>query len=72
MTTLSVPLPAHLEEFINSQVKSGRASNKADVVRKALNRLAEDEAVQNIITAEKELRDGKGLRGDLRQLLKKI
>ncbi|OHA84150.1 MAG: hypothetical protein A2937_01110 [Candidatus Yonathbacteria bacterium RIFCSPLOWO2_01_FULL_47_33b] len=72
MSTLSVPLTPELEKFINSQVKCGRASNKADVVRRALIRLSEDEAVQAVLDASQEVKDGKVLRGDLRELLKKI
>ena len=72
MTTLSVPLPAHLEESVNNLVKKGFAANKADVVRKAIIRLIEDEAVTAVLMAEQEIAEGKGLRGDLRVLSKKI
>ena len=41
MSTLSVPLNKNLEEIVNSFVKSGYASNKAEVMRKALTFLAE-------------------------------
>ena len=71
MTTLSVPLPAHLEESVNNLVKKGFAANKADVVRKAIIRLIEDEAVTAVLMAEQEIAEGKGLRGDLRILSKK-
>lgn len=72
MSTLSVPLPANLEAFIISQVESGRAANKADVVRRALTRLSEDEAVQAVLEASQEVKYGKVLRGDLRELAKRI
>lgn len=65
MTTLSVPIPAELEGFINDQVKSRRSPNKAAVVRYALHRLAEEEAVQAVLTAEREIAEGKILRGEL-------
>ena len=71
MTTLSVPLPAHLEESVNNLIKKGFAANKADVVRKAITRLVEDEAVMAVLMAEQEIAEGKGLRGDLRMLSKK-
>lgn len=70
MSTLSVPLPAFLEEFIKSMVDSGYASNKADVVRKALIKLREDEAVNSVLRAEQEGREGKNLSGDLDELAK--
>jgi mRNA interferase YafQ len=72
MTTLSVPINAELEKFIDNMVKDGRAANKADVVRKALRRMSEEEAVQAILISQQEIREGKILRGDLEDLLKKI
>ncbi len=72
MSTISVPLPPDLEKFINNQVESGFASNKADVVRRALTRFAEDEAVRAVLEASQEVKDGKVLRGDLRELAKRI
>lgn len=72
MSTLSVPLTPQLEETVNRFVKSGFAANKADVVRKALKRLEEEEAVEAILKAQQEIKDGKGLRGDIRELVKKI
>ena len=68
MSTLSVPLNKNLEEIVNSFVKSGYAPNKAEVMRKALIFLAEEEAVQDVLRAERE----PVLRGDLRELAKKI
>lgn len=67
MTTISVPLPAHLEKLVNDMAKA-RGSNKAEVVRHALIRLAEEEAVQMVLRAEQE----PTLKGDLRELAKKI
>lgn len=72
MSTLSVPLTADLEKFINSQVKSGKAANKAHVVRYALQRLSEDEAVQAVLQSEREVAQGKILRGGLKVSAKRI
>lgn len=72
MTTLSVPITSKQEEFINEQVKSGKAGSKAHVVRYALQRLAEEEAIDAVLRAEREIDTGKGVRGDLKKLLKKI
>ena len=72
MSTLSVPLPPHLEEFISDQIKKGLASNKAEVVRKALRLLREEEAINAVLRSEQEVSEGKLLQGDLRKLLKKI
>ncbi len=72
MSTISVPLTPELEEFINRQVKSGKSANKAHVVRYALQRYSEDEAIEAILQAKEEISSGKGLSGDLRELVKKI
>lgn len=71
MTTISVPLPSHLEKMVNDMAKA-RGSNKAEVVRHALTRLAEEEAVQAVLRAEQELAEGKGLRGNLRKLARML
>ncbi len=67
MTTISVPLPSHLEELVKKLAKQ-RGSNKAEVVRHALELLAEEEAVMAVLKAEQEPM----LRGDLKDLIKKI
>ena len=61
MPTLSVPLVPRLEEAVNNLVKSGFVATKADVVRKAIARLVEDEAVMAVLKAEQEIAEGKGL-----------
>ncbi len=68
MTTISVPLRKGNEEKLDELVRSGVGSSRADVMRKALERLAEDEAVEAVLRAEKE----PTLRGDLRTLVKKL
>ena len=72
MTTISVPIPAHMEAFIEKHIQEGYATNKADVVRKALTMLAEQKAINDVLEAMKELREGKALHGDLRELAKKF
>jgi len=57
-----------MEEFIEKQIQEGKASNKADVVRRALRLLEEEDAVQAILKTQNE----PTLKGDLRQLAKKI
>ena len=68
MATLSVPIPANLEEFIKRQIKEGRGANKADVVRRAIIRLSEEEAINAVLNAERE----PTLRGNLKKLLAEI
>lgn len=70
MSTLSVPITSALATFIDEMIRRGVASNKAEVVRQALTRFAEDQAVDAVLRAEQEARDGKILRGNLRDLAK--
>jgi putative addiction module CopG family antidote len=68
MSTLSVPLTPELEKFINARVKEGRAANKAEVARQALNLLKDEEVVAAVLKAQQE----PTLRGDLRELAKQF
>ena len=72
MTTISVLITSKLEESINNLIASGYGSNKADVVRRAITKLAEDEAVETVLRAMEEVSLGKGMKGDLRELAKKF
>jgi len=72
MSTLSVPLTPQLEETINSFVESGYAPNKAEVVRKALKLLAEEEAVAAVLKSEQEAHQGKIFYGDPKKIIQKL
>ena len=72
MTTLSVPITGEQEKFINDLVKSGKAANKAHAVRYALQRLAEEEAVESVLRAEQDVKEGRVFYGDLDKLVKKL
>ena len=72
MSTISVPLNAKLETSLDYLVKSGVASNRAAVMRRALTRLSEEEAVFTLLKSEQEIKEGLILRGDLRKLAKKM
>ena len=72
MSTISVPIPASLEMFISQMIARGVAPNKAEVVRQALVRYAEDQAVETVLRAQQEAREGKILRGDPRELIKQF
>lgn len=65
---LSVPLTPELENMIEKLLQDGVASNKADLARKAIEKLAEDHAVAVVLQARKE----PSLKGDLDELAKKI
>ena len=68
MTTLSIPSSSELESFIDSLIKSGKASNKADAVRRALTYFAEEQAVRAVLEAQQE----PNLKGNIRDLMQKI
>jgi putative addiction module CopG family antidote len=72
MSILSVSLTPELEEFIENEVNSGEFESKGQVVKKALKKLQEDLIVTRVLAAEEEIKNGKGVRGDLRKLIKKI
>ncbi len=72
MTTLSVPITSEQERFINNLVKSGKAANKAHVVRYALQRLAEEEAIASVLRAEQDIKENRVFYGDLDKLSKKL
>jgi Arc/MetJ-type ribon-helix-helix transcriptional regulator len=68
MTTISVPLSKQHEERLDTLVKQGVGANRADVMRKGLDKLAEDEAIATILNALKE----PTLKGDLGTLARKM
>lgn len=72
MITLSVPVSTNTVSFINRMVKRGVASTKAEVVRQALARYEEDSLLQSVLRAQQDLKDGKEIRGNLRDILKQM
>jgi len=69
MTTISIPIPAHLEESLDNLINSGNyGETKAEVVRSAIKRLSEEEAVNSVLKAMGE----PSLSGDLKELSKKF
>ena len=68
MSTISVPLSkdllAHLDQLV-----ADTGATRAAVMRKALEKLAEDEAVEAVLRAEREVSQGKILRGNIKKLL---
>jgi len=72
MSTISVPIPADMEESLNNLIKNGRGSNKAELIRRAITDFIDNEALTEYLIAKQEIADGKGLTGDLRELMKII
>ena len=70
MTTITVPIDRELEDFIKSEIASGRSETKAHVVRYALKQLREERMIEGVLQAQREIKEGKVLRGDLREIVK--
>jgi Arc/MetJ-type ribon-helix-helix transcriptional regulator len=70
MTTITIPINDTLNGFIEDQVKLGHTSSKAELVRLALQRYKEEIFINEIRAAKQEIKDGKGLTGDLDELAK--
>lgn len=68
MTTISVPLTADLLQALESFIRHNRGRNKADVMRRALEKYLEDQAVEAVLQAQRE----PSLRGNFDDLLKKF
>jgi|SRR3989344_1284492 len=68
MSTISVPLTPELEEKLDNLVEQGVGENRAAVMRRALKRLSEEEAIEAVLRAQKE----PYLKGDLRTLMRKL
>jgi Arc/MetJ-type ribon-helix-helix transcriptional regulator len=71
MTTITVPINAELEQFIESELRSGKSESKAHVVRYALMRLQEERALERLYEAEEDIKKGRVYQGSLRTLVKK-
>jgi len=65
---LSVPLTPELSKMIEKMLQDGVAANKADLARKAIEKMAEEHAVDVVLKAQKE----PTLKGDLDELMKKL
>lgn len=55
---------------MDSQLKLGHAKSKAELVRRALQKMKEDEFIRPILLAKHEMASGQGLSEDLDELVK--
>ncbi len=69
MATISVPLNSELQDRLDSLVAEGVGSSRVDVMRRALEWFAEEEAVNAVLQSEREIAQGKILRGNPREIL---
>lgn len=68
MSTVSVPLPEDMLKEVKNLIKQGVEETVAGIIRKALKKYLEEEAVQIVLRASKE----PSLKGDLDHLAKKL
>lgn len=69
MTIISVPLNGDQERLLNTLVATGSGANRADVMRRALEYFAEDEAVRAVLESQQEAREEKIVRGPIDETL---
>lgn len=72
MPTISVPLPVALNDYVTKAVRRGEAPTKAALIRRAVQHYAEESAIQAVLRAKQDVREGKVVYGDLRKILKKM
>ena len=72
MATITIPITKELENFIEEEIASGVSETKAGLVRLALSRLQEVRALARLQEAERDIKDGRVYKGDLKTLLKKM
>lgn len=68
MTTISVPLNKDQMDRLDTLVQNGFAENKAAVMRRALEKTSENEAIDAVLRAQNE----KPIYGDLRKIMNKM
>ncbi len=68
MSTVSIPLSDEMLQGIRRVIDQGEGENVSDVVRKAIRRYLEEEAVNLVLRASGE----PSLEGDLENLAKKL
>ena len=68
MTTISIPITSELNEFINEQIRLGKASSKAEFIRRAIKRFKEEEFIRDILEAQQDVKNGRVFRGNLDKL----
>ena len=69
MSNISIPLNPELAEMLNQYIVKNNITSRADIVRKALYEFLENEAVMSVVRSEQEIKEGKIIRGDLKDIL---
>jgi Arc/MetJ-type ribon-helix-helix transcriptional regulator len=72
MTTVTVPLTNQLNSMLESLVQFGAGASKADIMRTALQYFARERAIDELLKAQREAREGKYFVGDPLVLMNQI
>ena len=70
MATITIPINAELEKFIEEELARGTSDSKAHLVRYALSRLREERALERLREAEGDIAEGRVYKGSLSKLAK--
>jgi Arc/MetJ-type ribon-helix-helix transcriptional regulator len=71
MTNVTVPLPESLLEFVDRQVDEHKADSRAGFIRRLIAEKRENNILEAHLEAVKEYREGKTLKGNLKDYTKK-
>ncbi len=66
MTNVTVPLSESLLEFVDRQVEDHKADSRAGFIRRLIAERCEHDVLEAHLEAVKEFRQGKTMKGDLR------
>ena len=69
MTNVTVPLSESLLEFVDRQVDEHKADSRAGFIRRLIAEKLEADILEAHLEAVKEYREGKTLKGDLRDYI---
>jgi Arc/MetJ-type ribon-helix-helix transcriptional regulator len=68
MSVITVPVSDEQKAFVEEMIKSGRAANKAHVMRVALDFLRREEAMASLRRAREDIKKGRVFKGNLDEL----
>lgn len=71
MANISAPLDSSLFEYVAQSVRIGAYASKAELIRVAVTKLREEDAMRTLSASMLDSREGRVYRGDLKALVEK-
>ena len=71
MTTISVPLPKDLLDFVDKQIKNGVVENRSQAVRRALREMRQSSEFKDVLEALGDVKHGRVYEGDLDEIIRR-